>query len=248
MKMLTGCLTFLKKGAHGKKHSLMTLESAVIFYPEDVNHSRGAEFPPKKLTKHSPAELRTLRKTEEKKYVSVKRRQEVEGARDFYRVRAGEIGTRGETDITEVPFDQFAHANTIKITRVEELGSGIGNDVEPFAAPRYGITILGQTHTFGDGAATLGYVIWAEHRGILVDPPVDSAEHLRRLGVPSGAITTIILTKVRTDHDAGAFQRLFCETGVRNDYPRLRIRCCESTAHSRRPAPRSLSYWWSLYR
>ena len=45
---------------------------------------------------------------------------------------------------------------------------------------------------------------------------MDSTKHLRRLGVPAGA-TTVILTKVRSDHDAGAFQKLFTDERVPRD-------------------------------
>ena len=198
-----------------KKHGAMTMPQIVNFVYGDVNHSKGADFPSTLISNATLVSLKRAKPkyADDKDFLTIRRKQVALGARDYYRIRRKTPGVKKETDLAELPLDQFAHAKPKMVRRTESLESS-RVEVEPFAVPRFGITVLGKTHGFGDQASSVGYVIWAQHRGILVDPPVDSTEFLSLLGVPARSITTVILTKCRSDHDAGAFQKLFCETNV----------------------------------
>ena len=44
---------------------------------------------------------------------------------------------------------------------------------EPFEPPLFGVTCLGSSHGFDPTQNTSGFVIWLNHSGIMVDPPVD---------------------------------------------------------------------------
>ena len=49
----------------------------------------------------------------------------------------------------------------------------------------------------------LGFIIWLNHFGIMVDPPVNSTEWLLDSNVNPKFIDSIILTHCHADHDAG---------------------------------------------
>jgi len=80
----------------------------------------------------------------------------------------------------------------------------------PFNPPAFGLTVLGSSHGFDPHGRTTGFVLWIGHRGILVDPPVDSTEDLRGK-VPTKIVDSIILTHCHADHDAGTFQKVLEE-------------------------------------
>lgn len=80
----------------------------------------------------------------------------------------------------------------------------------PFNPPAFGITVLGSSHGFDPHGRTTGFILWIGHRGLLVDPPVDSTEDLRGR-VPSKVIDGVILTHCHADHDAGTFQKILEE-------------------------------------
>lgn len=80
----------------------------------------------------------------------------------------------------------------------------------PFIPPAFGISVLGSSHGFDPHGRTTGFVLWIGHRGILVDPPVDSTEELRGK-VASKVIDAVILTHCHADHDAGTFQKILEE-------------------------------------
>lgn len=44
--------------------------------------------------------------------------------------------------------------------------------------------ILGASHGFDPGASTSGFVVWINGRGVMVDPPLNSGDLLRKAGMP----------------------------------------------------------------
>lgn len=82
---------------------------------------------------------------------------------------------------------------------------------EPYIPPRFGVTCLGPSHGFDPKDNTSGFIIWLNHAGIMVDPPVNSTEWLERSNVNPKYIDSIILTHCHADHDAGTFQKILEE-------------------------------------
>lgn len=85
---------------------------------------------------------------------------------------------------------------------------------EPFRPPRFGVTCLGPSHGFDPADNTSGFIIWLNHNGIMMDPPVNSTEWLLRANVNPKFIDSIILTHCHADHDAGTFQKILEEERV----------------------------------
>ncbi|MCG8568199.1 MAG: cAMP/cGMP-dependent 3',5'-cyclic-AMP/GMP phosphodiesterase [Desulfobacterales bacterium] len=73
------------------------------------------------------------------------------------------------------------------------------------------MTTLGAGHGFDPGAMTSGMIIWLNGRGIMVDPPVNSAIDLVGRGVNPKILDSIILTHCHADHDAGTLQKILQE-------------------------------------
>jgi CRP-like cAMP-binding protein len=97
-----------------------------------------------------------------------------------------------------------------------EVGFHIKYDIgkrleEPFQAPLLGITCLGPSHGFDPEDNTSGFILWINHQGIMVDPPVNSTEWLRESNVNPKLINNVILTHCHADHDAGTFQKILEE-------------------------------------
>lgn len=91
----------------------------------------------------------------------------------------------------------------------------IGEKIDaPFEAPEYGITCLGPSHGFDPNDNTSGFIIWINHRGIMIDPPVNSTEWLRDSNVNPKLISHVILTHCHADHDAGTFQKILEESSI----------------------------------
>ncbi|MBN2545073.1 MAG: cAMP/cGMP-dependent 3',5'-cyclic-AMP/GMP phosphodiesterase [Spirochaetes bacterium] len=88
---------------------------------------------------------------------------------------------------------------------------------EPYIPPLFGITCLGPSHGFDPEQNTSGFIIWLNHKGIMVDPPVNSTEWLKDSNVSPKLVDSIILTHCHADHDAGTFQKIL-EEGVINVY------------------------------
>lgn len=82
---------------------------------------------------------------------------------------------------------------------------------EPYQPPLIGITCLGPSHGFDPEENTSGFLMWINHHGIMVDPPVNSTEWLRQSNVNPKLINSIILTHCHADHDAGTFQKILEE-------------------------------------
>lgn len=85
---------------------------------------------------------------------------------------------------------------------------------EPYQPPLMGITCLGPSHGFDPDDNTSGFILWINHQGIMVDPPVNSTEWLRDSNVNPRLINSIILTHCHADHDAGTFQKILEEGKV----------------------------------
>ncbi len=82
---------------------------------------------------------------------------------------------------------------------------------EPYKPPLFGVTCLGPSHGFDPTANTSGFIIWLNHQGVMVDPPVNSTEWLEDSNVNPKLIDSIILTHCHADHDAGTFQKILEE-------------------------------------
>jgi len=85
---------------------------------------------------------------------------------------------------------------------------------EPYVPPLFGVTCLGPSHGFDPLENTSGFIIWLNHQGIMVDPPVNSTEWLVDSNVSPKFIDSIILTHCHADHDAGTFQKILEEGKV----------------------------------
>jgi CRP-like cAMP-binding protein len=112
--------------------------------------------------------------------------------------------TDGGKELARVP----AH---IHYTPSFKIGARLN---EPYPPPLFSITCLGPSHGFDPTENTSGYIIWLNHTGIMVDPPVNSTEWLEASNVNPKLIDSIILTHCHADHDAGTFQKILNEGKV----------------------------------
>lgn len=85
---------------------------------------------------------------------------------------------------------------------------------EPYKPPLFGVTCLGPSHGFDPEENTSGFIIWLNHSGVMVDPPVNSTEWLVDSNVNPKLTDSIILTHCHADHDAGTFQKILQEQRV----------------------------------
>jgi len=129
------------------------------------------------------------------------------------RVRVNDVTIEKNPDGTFEVNDQKAS----RLTRIPgEVGYNIIYDAgerlpEPYKPPLLGVTCLGPSHGFDPEDNTSGFLLWINHQGIMVDPPVDSTEWLRKSNVNPKLINSIILTHCHADHDAGTFQKILEE-------------------------------------
>lgn len=115
--------------------------------------------------------------------------------------------------------DTFSVVDTDWKKEVEipaEIGYNIIYDTggrlrEPYKPPLLGITCLGPSHGFDPEENTSGFLLWIGHKGIMIDPPVNSTEWLRDANVNPKLINSILLTHCHADHDAGTFQKILEE-------------------------------------
>lgn len=82
---------------------------------------------------------------------------------------------------------------------------------DPYLPPLFGVTCLGPSHGFDPEENTSGFIIWLNHQGVMIDPPVNSTEWLEASNVSPKFIDSIILTHCHADHDAGTFQKILEE-------------------------------------
>lgn len=91
----------------------------------------------------------------------------------------------------------------------------IDHELSPaFKLPRFGMTVLGNSHGFDPSGNTSGFVIWINGQGIMVDPPPHSSSLLRNSGIHPKTVTAIILTHCHADHDAGTMQKIITEDKI----------------------------------
>ncbi|OQS00888.1 cGMP-dependent 3',5'-cGMP phosphodiesterase [Achlya hypogyna] len=62
-----------------------------------------------------------------------------------------------------------------------------------FYPPEFGVTVLGNSHGFDPNGKTSGYVLWINHRGIMVDPPPFSTSILIANSIPPLMIDGVII-------------------------------------------------------
>ncbi|ETL98233.1 hypothetical protein L917_04657 [Phytophthora nicotianae] len=86
--------------------------------------------------------------------------------------------------------------------------------LDSFYPPAFGVTVLGNSHGFDPNGKTSGYVLWINHRGIMIDPPPFSSSILSANNIPALMIDGVILTHCHADHDAGTFQKILQEGRV----------------------------------
>ena len=118
---------------------------------------------------------------------------------------------RGDDDfkIVDRSWDRETRAPAaVDFNIIYEVG---GRLPEPYEPPVLGITCLGPSHGFDPEENTSGFILWVNHQGIMVDPPVNSTEWLRQSNVNPKNINSIILTHCHADHDAGTFQKILEE-------------------------------------
>jgi len=82
---------------------------------------------------------------------------------------------------------------------------------EPYSPPLFAMTCLGPSSGFDPYENTSGYIVWLNHNGVMIDPPVNSTEWLLDSNVSPKFIDSIILTHCHADHDAGTFQKILEE-------------------------------------
>jgi CRP-like cAMP-binding protein/phosphoribosyl 1,2-cyclic phosphodiesterase len=87
--------------------------------------------------------------------------------------------------------------------------------IAPFYPPAFGLAFIGTGHGFDPETMTSGLIIWANHRGILVDPPVGSVDWLRDREINPKLIDAIVLTHCHADHDGGTLQKVLAEGQIR---------------------------------
>ncbi|KAH7461881.1 hypothetical protein PRIC1_006040 [Phytophthora ramorum] len=92
--------------------------------------------------------------------------------------------------------------------------SGLNPHLDSFYPPAFGVTVLGNSHGFDPNGKTSGYVLWINHRGIMIDPPPFSSSILSANNIPALMIDGVILTHCHADHDAGTFQKILQEGRV----------------------------------
>eukprot|EP00924_Labyrinthula_sp_SR-Ha-C_P003287 snap_masked-scaffold_15-processed-gene-5.1-mRNA-1 protein AED:0.09 eAED:0.15 QI:0/0/0/1/1/1/6/0/889 len=112
--------------------------------------------------------------------------------------------------VQEVTVSNSVRSNTKKRTVPVHSGLKRLNHI-----PVFGVTMLGTSHGFDPNGQTTGFILWANSRGTLVDPPPNASQSMEKLGVSSRLIDSVILTHCHSDHDAGAFRTLLADQRIK---------------------------------
>ena len=129
----------------------------------------------------------------------------------------------GDVEIHETLKEWIVYDKGIEIARVEfwqasnvppRFPLAMVLPTKTFVPPILGVTVLGSSHGFDAKQATSGFVLWMHGRGIMIDPPPNATDLLKRGGISPRWISAIILTHCHADHDAGTFQKILVEGRV----------------------------------
>lgn len=139
----------------------------------------------------------------------------------FVELRLGEerdIG-KGHSVRVKLGKDSVRIRDGAKVTLIPESMMAPQFDPPPdtpqsFEPPLFGVTCLGASHGFDAKEPTSGFILWVNHRGIMVDPPVHSTQVLESFNINPKHIQALLLTHCHADHDAGVLQKCFQESKI----------------------------------
>lgn len=197
-------------GTDEQKEQLMVVLRESVFGPETIDLS--AEYPDGKDHDGFPdmeSEIRFFRGN-----------RKLDDLIDFQVFKEGQVAIdnllikRADNTAFEV-YDNSEKLADVPLNIDYHMKYDIGKGLpEPYEPPEFGITCLGPSHGFDPNDNTSGFILWVNNRGIMIDPPVNSTEWLRKSNVNPKLIDHIILTHTHADHDAGTFQKILEEFPV----------------------------------
>jgi len=120
--------------------------------------------------------------------------------------------TNPEEAKEEIQQAKKSHQEIPSLEEIQDLQGGLSSldNINPtnFVPPSFGVTVLGHSHGFDPKGCTSGYIIWVNGRGVMVDPPPFATQQLKRMGIPSRLIDSVIISHCHGDHDAAVFQKI----------------------------------------
>jgi len=78
----------------------------------------------------------------------------------------------------------------------------------PLDPAKFGVTFIGTSSGFDPLNRTTSFILWANGKGIFVDPLADPKSELKRFGIESNDVPYIFLTHCHGDHDSGVLGRV----------------------------------------
>jgi CRP-like cAMP-binding protein/glyoxylase-like metal-dependent hydrolase (beta-lactamase superfamily II) len=150
------------------------------------------------------------------------KRLEVDTLVRFARFDAGGVATVDGVQIKRLP-DEAGYvvvdkgeevARVPARVRLPEKQTSSTEAKSTFHPPAFGITVVGSSHGFDPKGKTTGFIVWINHRGMLVDPPMGSTELLAANGIAPKLIDGVVLTHCHADHDSGTFEKVLEEGRV----------------------------------
>ncbi len=146
-------------------------------------------------------------------------RLEVDTLVRFTRLDADGVARLGQVEVRRLPGDagyvvtdggrEVGRAPArVKLPERERPATAVEHAFHP---PAFGVTVLGSSHGFDPKGKTTGFIVWINHRGLLVDPPMGTTDLLALNGIAPKLIDGIILTHCHADHDSGTFQKILEE-------------------------------------
>ncbi|EGR27820.1 hypothetical protein IMG5_188460 [Ichthyophthirius multifiliis] len=121
------------------------------------------------------------------------------------------ISLGSPSNINNITVWNDTHCQLQGISDIQTVGMDQNISIVP---PDFGITVLGSSHGFDAKGNTTGFIIWVYRKGIMIDPPPFSSQYLKKMGIPSVSICTIILTHCHADHDAGTFNKILDQSRI----------------------------------
>lgn len=202
---------------HAQKQRIQTILSEALFGPRNLTHlvaefPKGASTPGFPDLKAEMAHFRTLPVNGRMKKLTL---SDVIRFHVFDRtgtVRIEDLTIHVDDCGTYTIHEKETLVGAIPVTRPLVPDNPLDYSArQVFSPPLFGITTLGSGHGFDPDTMTSGMIIWINQRGIMVDPPVNSAVDLVRLGVNPKILDAIILTHCHADHDSGTLQKIMLE-------------------------------------